>query len=65
MPIVVGGTGFYLRWYVHGKPSTPRSTKESAALAEQALERVNNLSSSQTKTSRIRSVCLTWVAVRQ
>lgn len=41
LPIVVGGTGFYLRWYVHGKPSTPRSTKESAALAEQALERVS------------------------
>ncbi len=50
VPIVVGGTGFYLRWYVHGKPSTPRSTKESAALAEQALERVNNLSSGQTKS---------------
>lgn len=39
-PIVVGGTGFYLRWYVHGKPSTPRSTSASAAAAELALERV-------------------------
>ncbi|KAK9826713.1 hypothetical protein WJX81_000524 [Elliptochloris bilobata] len=38
-PIVVGGTGFYLRWYVHGKPSTPRSTQESAKLAEQTLDR--------------------------
>ena len=42
-PIVVGGTGFYLRWYVHGKPNTPRSTHESATLTEQTLERVRPL----------------------
>ena len=42
-PIVVGGTGFYLRWYVHGKPNTPRSSHESATLTEQTLERVRLL----------------------
>lgn len=40
---MVGGTGFYLRWYVHGKPNTPRSTHESATLTEQTLERVRPL----------------------
>ena len=33
-PIVVGGTGFYLRWFTQGKPSTPASTKESEAAAD-------------------------------
>ncbi|KAI8109417.1 hypothetical protein M9434_000699 [Picochlorum sp. BPE23] len=37
-PIVVGGTGFYLRWLVSGKPSTPTATKESEAKAREALE---------------------------
>ena len=36
-PIIVGGTGFYLRWFVHGKPRTPESTPETAARAEAAL----------------------------
>ena len=35
MPIVAGGTGFYLRWFIHGRPSTPASNPEAAA---QALE---------------------------
>lgn len=39
VPIVVGGTGFYLRWYTMGKPSTPVSTKESEANAVAALEK--------------------------
>jgi tRNA dimethylallyltransferase len=30
---VAGGTGFYLRWFVHGKPSTPASSPEAAAKA--------------------------------
>ena len=29
VPILVGGTGFYLRWYVHGRPQTPASTEAS------------------------------------
>lgn len=37
-PIVVGGTGFYLRWYLLGKPSTPSSSKESEAAATAKLE---------------------------
>lgn len=39
-PIVVGGTGFYLRWLVSGRPNTPVSTKESEARAREALEGV-------------------------
>lgn len=39
-PIVVGGTGFYLRWLVSGRPNTPVSTKESEAWAREALEGV-------------------------
>lgn len=37
-PIVVGGTGFYLRWYLLGKPSTPTSNKQTEALAQQRIE---------------------------
>lgn len=41
-PIVVGGTGFYLRWFVHGPPSTPRSKPEAQekahALLQEALQ---------------------------
>lgn len=38
VPIVVGGTGFYLRWYTMGKPSTPAATKDSETAATKALE---------------------------
>lgn len=38
VPIVVGGTGFYLKWYMHGKPGTASSTKESEATANAKLE---------------------------
>ena len=37
-PIVVGGTGFYLKWLISGKPSTPVSNKESEEKAKKALE---------------------------
>jgi tRNA A37 N6-isopentenylltransferase MiaA len=30
---VAGGTGFYLRWFIHGRPSTPASNPEAAAKA--------------------------------
>jgi tRNA dimethylallyltransferase len=39
-PVVVGGTGFYLRWFVHGKPDTPRSEVALATAAQAALEQV-------------------------
>lgn len=37
IPIVVGGTGFYLRWYVHGPPSTPRSAPDAQDRAQALL----------------------------
>ena len=40
MPIVVGGTGLYLRWLVHGRPKTPMSDPCMAARAQEALDKV-------------------------
>ncbi len=40
VPIVVGGTGLYLRWLVHGRPRTPKSEPMMAARAQQALDQV-------------------------
>lgn len=40
VPIVVGGTGFYLRWFIHGKPNTPVATAASEAVAAARLEQV-------------------------
>ncbi|KAK9088973.1 hypothetical protein Scep_028055 [Stephania cephalantha] len=31
VPIVVGGTGLYLRWYVYGKPEVPKASPEVAS----------------------------------
>ena len=45
VPIVVGGTGFYLRWYVHGRPQTPASTGDSMQRVQQRLTEVCLLSS--------------------
>ena len=36
--VVAGGTGMYLRWFLHGKPATPQSTPEGSARASAALE---------------------------
>ncbi|KAK9915049.1 hypothetical protein WJX75_004116 [Coccomyxa subellipsoidea] len=38
VPIVAGGTGFYLRWFVHGKPQTPVSTAQTAKEVEALLD---------------------------
>ncbi|KAM0070896.1 putative tRNA dimethylallyltransferase [Helianthus debilis subsp. tardiflorus] len=27
-PIVTGGTGLYLRWFIYGKPDVPKATSE-------------------------------------
>ena len=36
-PIVVGGTGLYLRWLTQGRPNTPVATPESEAVVKRAL----------------------------
>jgi tRNA dimethylallyltransferase len=36
-PLVVGGTGFYLRWLMRGKPATPPATAASEAAAAARL----------------------------
>ncbi|CAL8468281.1 g7821 [Coccomyxa elongata] len=38
VPIVTGGTGFYLRWFIHGKPRTPVSTAQTAKEVEDFLK---------------------------
>lgn len=40
VPIVVGGTGLYLKWLVHGRPKTPKSDPVMAARAQEALDKV-------------------------
>lgn len=40
-PIIVGGTGLYLRWYLYGKPLGPKSTQESKVLVEEELLKCN------------------------
>ena len=41
VPIVVGGTGFYLRWCIHGKPQTPATTPEAAQQVQTLLAKVS------------------------
>ena len=43
MPIIVGGTGFYLRWCIHGKPDTPTSTSQGIKKAKEFVERASLL----------------------
>lgn len=38
VPIVAGGTGFYLRWYVHGRPSTPAASPQAAQQVQDMLQ---------------------------
>ena len=38
VPVVVGGTGLYLRWLVHGKPAAPPGDDRSAAAARAAVD---------------------------
>lgn len=36
-PIIVGGSGFYLRWFMFGMPSTPPASPDVVRRADQAL----------------------------
>ena len=38
-PVIVGGTGMYLRWLIEGKPNTPPSDPEASAFAKATLRR--------------------------
>ena len=38
LPIVVGGTGFYLQWLVFGRPGAPAATADAESRAEAAIE---------------------------
>ncbi|KAJ4977418.1 hypothetical protein NE237_002524 [Protea cynaroides] len=37
VPIVAGGTGLYLRWYIYGKPEVPKASLEIASKAQLEL----------------------------
>ncbi|EKX44667.1 hypothetical protein GUITHDRAFT_139595 [Guillardia theta CCMP2712] len=37
LPIVVGGTGFYLQWLVFGRPGAPKPTEEAEEKARSAI----------------------------
>ncbi|XP_028763832.1 tRNA dimethylallyltransferase 9 [Neltuma alba] len=37
VPIVVGGTGLYLRWFIYGKPDVPKASPETTSEAYLAL----------------------------
>ena len=38
-PLVVGGTGMWLRWFVHGRSAAPGSAPEARAAAEERLRK--------------------------
>ncbi|KAF3788383.1 tRNA dimethylallyltransferase 9 [Nymphaea thermarum] len=37
VPIIVGGTGLYLRWYIYGKPEVPKASLKIAAEVDSEL----------------------------
>ena len=39
VPIVVGGTGFYLRFFTHGKTQGPKATPEATAYVQSQLDK--------------------------
>ncbi|GBG72819.1 hypothetical protein CBR_g12386 [Chara braunii] len=43
VPIVVGGTGMYLRWYIHGKPALPMPSQELRAAIEAEMEHFKSM----------------------
>ena len=38
VPVVVGGTGFWLRWYVKGRPTTPKSNESTRKRAQELIQ---------------------------
>ena len=41
VPIVVGGTGLYLRWLIEGRHSTPKSEPALADKAQAAIDKAS------------------------
>lgn len=41
VPVVVGGTMMYVRWFVYGPPATPKAPEEARARMEEALKEVD------------------------
>jgi tRNA dimethylallyltransferase len=54
-PIVVGGTGMYLRWLIDGKPNTPPSDPDTALQAKEILRKVAHEASAATNDSQSQS----------
>ncbi|CAN4096962.1 unnamed protein product [Withania somnifera] len=42
VPIVAGGTGLYLRWFIYGKPDVPKASPEIAAEVSSELANLKN-----------------------
>ncbi|XP_055801461.1 tRNA dimethylallyltransferase 9 [Solanum dulcamara] len=42
VPIVAGGTGLYLRWFIYGKPDVPKASREIAAEVYSELASLQN-----------------------
>lgn len=38
LPIVVGGTGFYIQWLIYGRPGAPPPTPEAASAAQSEID---------------------------
>ncbi|XP_052178285.1 tRNA dimethylallyltransferase 9 isoform X2 [Diospyros lotus] len=43
VPIVTGGTGLYLRWYIYGKPDVPKSSPEITSEVYSELADLQNI----------------------
>lgn len=41
LPIVVGGTMMYVRWFIYGKPATPPADKHVKAKVKEAVKNIN------------------------
>ncbi|TMX00698.1 hypothetical protein EJD97_000318 [Solanum chilense] len=42
VPIVAGGTGLYLRWFIYGRPDVPKASREIAAEVDSELASLQN-----------------------
>lgn len=41
LPVVVGGTMMYVRWFIHGRPATPRTPDEARLRVQVAVDECN------------------------